>query len=291
MQPPSRTARARPLLLGAHVSIAGGLHRALERASALRCTAVQIFTHGRAQWRMRPVPDEAAGRFRGADAALGPFALAAHSTYLVNPATGDPELRRRSIETLVAEVRRCDSLGVPLLVLHPGSHGGAGEKRGLRRAIAALDRVHRATRPSRVRIAIEITAGQGTSLGWRFEQVAAILTGVADPSRVCVCFDTAHALAAGYDLRTPETYAALWDRFDREIGLEHLAFFHLNDSRTPLGSRVDRHAHIGRGEIKRAPFGWILRDERFRAVPKVIETPKEGDMDRRNLALLRRLAR
>jgi deoxyribonuclease-4 len=280
-----------PLLLGAHVSIAGGLHRALERAKALRCTAVQIFTHGRAQWRMRPVPDEAAGRFRGADAALGPFALAAHSTYLVNPATGDPELRRRSIGTLIAEVRRCDALGVPLLVLHPGSHGGAGEKRGLRRAIAALDRVHRATRGSRVRIAIEITAGQGTSLGWRFEQVAAILAGLADGSRAAVCFDTAHALAAGYDLRTPEAYAALWERFDREIGLDRLAFFHLNDSRTPLGSRVDRHAHIGRGEIKRAPFGWILRDERFRMVPKVIETPKEDDMDRKNLALLRRLAR
>ena len=279
------------LLLGAHVSIAGGLHCALERARELRCTAVQIFTHSRAQWRMRPVPADELTRFHGTRAALGPFALAAHSTYLVNLAAMNRALRERSIRTVAAEVRRCAALGVPLLVLHPGSHGGAGEARGLRRVIAALDRVHASTRGSPVRIALEVTAGQGTSLGWRFEEMHAILSALAEPARACVCFDTAHAFAAGYDLRTPAAYDALWGDFDRVIGLPQLGFFHLNDSRTPLGSRVDRHAHIGRGEIGSAPFGWILRDPRFTAIPKVIETPKEDDMDRKNLARLRRLAR
>jgi len=240
---------------------------------------------------MRPVSADQIERFHETRTTLGPFALAAHSTYLVNVAAGDRVLRERSIRTLVSEIRRCESLRIPLLVLHPGSHGGAGEAAGLRRVVGALDRVHRATAGSVVRTALEVTAGQGNSLGWRFEQLRAVLDRLADPVRACVCFDTAHAFAAGYDLRTPEAYASLWERFDREIGLRHLAFFHLNDSRTPLGSRVDRHAHIGRGEIGRAPFGWILRDARFRAIPKVIETPKEGDMDRKNLALLRRLAR
>lgn len=288
----SRAAADAPgLLLGAHISIAGGLHLALERARALRCTAVQIFTHSRAQWRMRPLPAAEITRFHGTHDALGPFALAAHSTYLVNLAATDRALRERSIRTVAAEVRRCAALGVPWLVMHPGSHGGAGAARGLARVSAALDRVHAATRGAPVRIALEVTAGQGTSLGWRFEEIDAILGALADPARAGVCFDTAHAFAAGYDLRTPAAYDALWGHFDRVIGLPRLAFFHLNDSRTPLGSRVDRHAHIGRGEIGDAPFGWILRDPRFLAIPKVIETPKEGDMDRKNLARLRRLAR
>ena len=286
-----RPANDSGLLLGAHLSIAGGVHRALERALELRCTAIQIFTHSRAQWRMSTRQAEEIERFRTLNVTRGPFALAAHSSYLVNPAAPAGPLRERSILTLIEEVRHCDALGIPVLVFHPGSHGGAGESRGLRRVIGALNRIHRATRGSAVRTGIEITAGQGTSLGWRFGQIAAILQGLKEPARACVCFDTAHAFAAGYDLRTRKAYRRLWRDFDTRIGLRHLALFHLNDSCTPLGSRVDRHAHIGRGEIGTAPFGWILTDARFRAIPKVIETPKEGGMDRRNLALLRRLAR
>jgi deoxyribonuclease-4 len=282
------------LLLGAHLSIEGGVSCALERARVLRCTAVQLFTHNRAQWKITPLAEPEVRRFRELNAARGPFALAAHATYLANPASPDRALRERSIRALIDEVRHCATLGIPALVLHPGSHMGAGERAGVRRVIAALDRVHAATAETTatpVLTLLETTAGQGTGLGWRFEQLAAILAGLATPERARICFDTAHAFAAGYDFRTPEQYAALWREFDRTLGLARLAFFHLNDSRTPAGSRVDRHTHIGRGEIGVRPFGRILADERFARVPKVIETPKEDDMDRVNLARLRRLYR
>jgi deoxyribonuclease-4 len=279
------------LLLGAHLSTAGGVSTALERARALRCTAVQLFTHNRAQWRIAKLAEHEVARFRERDAAWGPFALAAHASYLVNAASPDPALRERSIRTLIAELHHCHALGIPLLVFHPGAHMDAGERAGLRRIAGALDRIHRATAELSVCTALETTAGQGSGLGWRFEQLAEILGRLARPERARVCFDTAHAFAAGYDFRTPQQYDALWREFDRRVGLARLALFHLNDSRTPPGSRVDRHMHIGRGEIGRAPFGWILADERFAHVPKVLETPKVDDMDRKNLALLRRLAR
>jgi deoxyribonuclease-4 len=288
------------LIIGAHLSTAGGLHMALERARELRCLAVQLFTHNRAQWRIPRQTTEAVERFRRFDEQAGPFALAAHASYLINLASPDRNLRERSIRTMITEVRLCHALGIPLLVFHPGAHMGAGEVRGLRRVVQALDRIHRATvglaakgasLDALPKTVIETTAGQGTGLGWRFEQIAAILDGLADPDRARVCFDTAHAFAAGYDLRTPQSYEEVWAAFDRTIGLDKLAIFHVNDSRMPLGARVDRHAHIGRGEIGRRPFGWILTDPRFRALPKVLETPKEGGMDRKNLATLRRVAR
>ena len=282
---------AHPLILGAHLSISGGLWRALERAAELRCTAVQIFTHNQVQWRVPRLTDEAAEHFRSTHLALGPFVLAAHASYLLNLASPDRALRERSIRALVSEVKRCAALRIPTLVLHPGAHMGAGEARGLGRIARALERVLRATQGARVFIALENTAGQGSGLGYRFEQIAALFAGVSDPGRLRICFDTAHALAAGYDFRTREGYTAMWDEIERLIGLRNLAIFHLNDSLKTAGSRVDRHTHIGRGEIGREPFAWILADPRFVAVPKVIETPKENEMDRKNLALLRRLAR
>lgn len=278
-------------LLGAHLSTAGGVASAIERARALRCTALQIFTHNRAQWRVTDPPAGEVERFRDLVGRHGPFALAAHASYLVNPASPDRALRDRSRRVLVAEVRHCALLGIPALVLHPGAHTGSGERAGLQRIVSTLNRVHAETGDLPVLTLLETTAGQGSGLGHRFEQLAEIFGRLARPERAAVCFDTAHALAAGYDFRTPELYARTWEAFDRSIGLERLALFHCNDSRTPPGSRVDRHTHIGRGTIGRAPFGWILADRRFRSIPKVIETPKEGDMDRRNLALLRRLAR
>ncbi|MFH1144294.1 MAG: deoxyribonuclease IV [Candidatus Eisenbacteria bacterium] len=282
-------------MLGAHFSTAGGLHTALERAATLRCRAVQIFTHNRAQWRIRPLAAEESDRFHRAVAEHGPFSLAAHSSYLINLASPDRGLRERSIRTLGAELLHCSALGIPLLVLHPGAHMGAGERAGIERVARAIQRVTAriagqlgAQAP---RLVLESTAGQGSSLGWRFEQLAAILGRLAAAAEVRVCIDTAHAFAAGYDFRTPGGYARLWSEFDRVIGADRLAILHLNDSRVPCGSRVDRHAHIGQGEIGRQPFAWILNDPRFAALPKVIETPKEGEMDRKNIALLRRLAR
>jgi deoxyribonuclease-4 len=279
------------LILGAHLSTAGGVSMALRRAVQLRCNAVQLFTHSRAQWKIKPLDVEEVERFRDLDASRGPFALAAHASYLINLASPDRRLRERSIRTVIKELHHCRRLEIPLLVFHPGAHMGAGEKQGLRRVSGALNRIHRAAGDSGVRTVIETTAGQGSGLGWRFEQIAEIVNGLDEPGCARVCFDTAHAFAAGYDFRTPVQYRGLWTEFDRLLGLEKLAIFHFNDSRAALGSRVDRHAHIGKGEIGRSPFGWILADERFKKIPKVLETPKEGDMDRKNLSLLRRLAR
>jgi len=290
MQPLSRRS-PQPLILGAHLSIAGGLHLALHRAVELDCTALQIFTRNASQWRAKPLSAEAVTEFRRTREEVGPIAVAAHASYLINLGSPDRRLRDRSIRSLVQELKRCEALGIEHLVLHPGAHMGAGEERGLRRIASALRRAHARTSGFEVKTVLENTAGQGTGLGHRFEQLARIIDDVDAPDRLRICFDTAHAFAAGYDFRTPRGYAAFWEDVDRLIGLENLAIFHLNDSRRDVGSRVDRHAHIGRGKIGREAFGRLMRDRRFGRVPKVLETPKEGDMDRRNLALLRRLAR
>lgn len=278
------------MCLGAHFSIAGGLHKALERAADLGCDALQLFTHSTVQWRVKPLSAEEVRLFCETRAARGPFAVAVHACYLVNLASPDRSLRERSIRMMVRELERCETLGVPFLVFHPGAHMGAGEVRGLKRIAGALDRIHTATKGVRVKTVIENTAGQGSNLGWRFEQLACLCDAVGDAERLHICFDTAHAFAAGYDFRAPAAYNNLWAEIDRTVGLARVAVFHLNDSLTDAGTRVDRHAHIGQGKIGREPFRRILRDPRFRRAIKVIETPKKDDMDRRNLALLRRLA-
>jgi len=260
----------------------------------LRCRAVQIFTHNRAQWRMRALTEGEATRFRETDRTLGPFALAAHSSYLINAASPDRVLRARSIDALLGEMDHCADLGIPLLVFHPGAHMGAGERAGISRTARAMNRLRTAVRrkhqDAAPMLAVEITAGSGTSIGWRFEHLRALFDQLDEPQAARVCFDTAHAFAAGYDFCTPAAYERLWSAFDSVIGFGRLGIFHLNDSRTACGSRVDRHAHIGRGEIGLKPFGWILNDPRFAHLPKVIETPKEGGMDPKNLGMLRRAA-
>lgn len=280
-----------PLWLGAHLSIAGGLHEALTRAKELRCTAVQIFTHGRGSWRVKPLEQEAIRLFRETHERLQPLKVIAHASYLLNLASPERDLRERSIRALIEQLERCEALGIPSVVLHPGAHMGAGDARGIRRIVGGLRRALKATRGMRAAVALENTAGQGTGIGSSFEHLARIDAGVGNRERIAFCFDTAHAFAAGHDLRNRTAFAALWDEYADLIGIDRLAIFHLNDSLKPLGSRVDRHTHIGQGEIGRRPFGWILADPRFRDIPKVIETPKEDDMDRRNLALLRRLAK
>jgi deoxyribonuclease-4 len=280
-------------ILGAHQSIAGGFDRAVERARDRGCDCVQLFTKNTNQWRARPITDDEAQRFRTALHECGVTHPIAHDAYLINLASPDRSLWRRSVEALAEELRRAETLGIGYLVTHPGACTSSSEAAGLRRVIAALDRTCRETRGLAVGCLLETTAGQGTSIGWRFEHLAAILDGVAEPDRLAVCFDTCHVFAAGYPLRTAAQYDATMAEFDRLVGLYRIKAFHLNDSRRPRGSRVDRHEHIGRGRLGLAPFRRLIHDPRFARVPMYLETPKgqrDGiDLDVMNLRTLRRL--
>lgn len=276
--------------LGAHVSIAGGLARACERGRDAGGDVIQMFVKNERQWRARPLADPEIAAFRRARADCGIRIAFAHDTYLINLASTDTVLWEKSVDAFVEELERCEALGLAFLVTHPGSPGKAPESEGIRRMAEGLGTALRRTRGFAVRVLLETNAGQGRCLGWRFQQLRAILDRLAEPERVGFCFDTCHVFAAGYDLSTPGGYEDTMEAFDRAVGLRRLEAFHLNDSKKGLGSRVDRHEHIGRGEIGREAFRRLMRDPRFRHVPKVIETPKEGNMDAINLALLRRLA-
>ena len=290
-----------PLYLGAHMSIAGGFSRAVDRAEQVQATALQIFVKSARQWDAKPVEPEEAREFRRRLelSGLSRYTLA-HSSYLINLASPDRAMRERSIRALRDEIARCAILGVPYLVLHPGSHVGQGEERGLERVTTALDRVLAPRRPSRaatetagVTVLLETTAGQGSNLGHRFEQLALILERARCSERLGVCFDTCHALAAGYDLRDKKSFNATFAEFDRIIGLQWLRAFHLNDSKNGLGSRKDRHEHIGQGELGLSSFRLLLNDRRFSGLPMVLETPKGEELaeDRENLSVLRSLIR
>jgi len=285
-----RTARPR---LGSHVSVEGGFDRAFDRTASLGAEAFQIFVRSPRQWTGRVLPEEEVARFRRRLAASGlaRFALA-HASYLLNLASPDREIRERSVVALADEIARAAALGVPALVLHPGAHLGSGEAAGLDRVAAGLDAALAARRAHPVRVLLEITAGQGTSLGYRFAHLGRILTRARCRDRLGVCFDTCHAVAAGYDLGSPRAYARTMAELDREVGLARVRAFHLNDSKHPRASRRDRHEHIGHGSAGLATFRAILRDRRFADLPMVLETPKGPDLaeDRQNLAVLRRLA-
>ena len=279
--------------LGAHMSIAGGYHKAILAAEQYGMEACQLFTRNSNQWRAKPITEEEAERFHSARRQSRLRAVLAHDSYLINLASPDPTLYRRSLEAMVMEMERAETLGLDGLVMHPGSCGDSGEAAGLARVAAALDEVHARCPGFRVRILLETTAGQGTSLGYRFEHLADILGRVREPGRLGVCFDTCHVFAAGYPLSPKRAYLATMRTFGRIIGLDKLEAFHLNDSKKPLGSRVDRHAHIGDGELGLEPFALLLNDRRFRKRPMLLETPKKDsngrDMDPINLARLRRL--
>lgn len=279
------------MLFGAHMSIASGVDKAIDRAARVGCEAVQIFTKNNNQWNAKPIPAEQVERFQARIQEEGIKAVVAHDSYLINLATLDETLWEKSVVAFRIELERCELLGVPYLVTHPGSHVGAGEEAGIRRVAEALNRLHAELPGCRVITLLEITAGQGSNLGYRFEQLAQIRGLVRVPERVCYCFDTCHAFAAGYELRTPEGYAATMDEFDRVLGLANLRVFHLNDSRRELGSRVDRHEHIGKGAIGRDGFRNVVTDPRFLNHPGLLETPKSEDLheDAENLATLRGL--
>lgn len=282
------------LLLGAHMSIAGGIDLAPLRGQQVGCRALQLFTKSSNQWRARLLPADEIERYRLNLQRAGITATVAHDSYLINLASTDPELHQRSEEAFREELERAEALGIPYLVAHPGAHMGAGEVAGLRRVAQSIRTVLKQTRGYLVRVVLETTAGQGTSLGHTFEQIAALLDEISVPERTGVCLDTCHIFAAGYDIRTAEGYAGVLDAFDRIVGVSHLKVIHLNDSKKGLGSRVDRHEHIGEGAIGPEAFRCLLTDPRLRGLPMILETPKGGDFvasDSRNLKALRCLAR
>jgi deoxyribonuclease-4 len=280
-------------ILGAHQSISGGYHKAVERAAACGCECVQLFTKNNNQWNAKPISAEEAERFRKSLAEHSISHPIAHDSYLINLASPNATLWKRSVAAFVEELGRADLLGIPYVVTHPGSFTESDEASGIRQIVRALDEIHERTQNLRSRCLLETTAGQGTALGWRFEQLAAILDGVAEPGRLGVCFDTCHVFAAGYPLGTKDDYDATMKSFDRLIGLKRIAAFHLNDSRRELGSRVDRHEHIGQGRMTVEPFRFLLNDRRFAKIPMYLETPKTGEdgtqSDAANLATLRGL--
>lgn len=276
--------------LGVHASIAGGLDRAILRGVEIGCTALQIFTRNASRWASKPLNPEHVEAFRNAWEKSPVEQVFAHDSYLINLAALDEEKWQKSKHAFLDELQRCAQLGLCGLVMHPGAHLGAGEDAGLER-IAASFREILAEAPPGVQVLIETTAGMGSHLGWRFEQLARIMELVPGHD-FGVCFDTCHVFAAGYDFSTAAGYAGVMDEFDRILGCEHIRLFHLNDSKKNCGSRVDRHEHVGRGCIGETGFACLLRDERFAGVPKILETPPGQDHseDLRNLALLRRLA-
>jgi deoxyribonuclease-4 len=282
-------------LFGAHMSIAGGCHNALLAARDHGCASVQLFTKNANQWHARDLTDDEVRLFRRTLRQTRLRFPTAHDSYLINLASPDEALYRRSLEAFVVEMQRAEQLGLRYLVTHPGAALDSGEDAGLTRIAAALDEAHRRCPGFRLQVLLETTAGQGTTLGHRFEHLARILSLVAEPDRLGVCFDTCHVFAAGYDLVPEPEYRRTMREFDRLIGLKRLRVFHLNDSLKPHGSRVDRHAHIGRGCLGLEPFRLLVNDRRFRSRPMLLETPKEGpdgeDMDAVNLMTLRSLMR
>jgi len=274
--------------IGAHMSIAGGLDKALLRGHELGCETIQIFTRSPRQWRPRVLEPEEADRFKRNQVETGIDPVVAHDCYLINLASSNEELWRNSLLVLREEIGHCGALDIPYLVMHPGAHLGSGEEAGLRRIAQGLDEVGELARDSGVEVWLENTAGQGTSLGFLFEQLAEVLRLADDDSWLGACFDTCHAFAAGYDLRTPDGYENTWRQLDRCLGLERVKVIHINDAKGDLGSRVDRHEHIGQGSLGLEPFRMLLNDPRFLEVPMLLETPKgpEGLEDRENLDTL-----
>ena len=275
------------------MSIAGGLHLALERGHAVGCGAVQIFLKNQRQWAARPLDAEAIRTFGAARRRTGLRRVFAHSSYLINLASPDSTAWAQAVAAFTDELERGEALGLSCVVIHPGSHMGAGLEPGLRRVIAALDEALARTAGYHIKVALENTAGGGNSVGRTFGELATMIDGAARPERIGICVDTCHLFAAGYDLRTETGYARAMAECEAAVGRRRVLAFHLNDAKAPFGSGLDRHEHIGRGFLGLAPFRRLLNDRRFARVAKVLETPKDPEpaADLRNLATLRRLRR
>ena len=278
-------------LLGAHMSIAGGVDNAVLQGKEVGCDTVQLFTKSSRQWVSKPLGKDEIARFHQAKKETGLNTVVAHDSYLYNFAAPDDVLRKKSVAGLIDEMERCEALGVMYLIAHPGAHVGTGEEAGIQTIAKSIDEMHKACPGYETKLAIEITAGQGSNLGYRFQQVRQIIDASKNPDQLRVCFDTEHAFAAGYDLRTKEGYERTFAEFDETIGLGLLVAFHLNDAKKDLGCRVDRHEHIGKGFIGLEAFRLLMNDRRFWGLPMCLETPKSDDCheDRENLATLRNL--
>jgi len=284
-------------ILGAHQSIAGGYYRAVALAAEIGCDCVQLFTKNNNQWRAKALTDDDAARFQAALTKSGVKHPLAHDSYLINLAAPDEDLWHKSLEAYAIELLRAEHLGIPYVVMHPGSYTTTSEAAGLKRIVQAFDQIHDKVGKLKTKTLLENTAGQGTALGWRFEHLAAIFDGVGEPKRLGVCIDTCHLLAAGYPISNAKNYEATIEKLDRTVGLKLVKAIHLNDSKKDLGSRVDRHEHIGRGKIGLEGFRLLLNDPRFAKVPMYLETPKEdanGEpngkvLDQMNLKTLRSL--
>jgi deoxyribonuclease-4 len=277
--------------LGVHVSIAGGVDLAIERGVALKCDAIQIFNKNNNQWKAFELKDEVVARYFANLRSSNLHPIVSHASYLINLATSDQALWEKSRDSFQEELERCDRLAIPYLVVHPGSHMGAGEEFGCARVAQALNEIY-ARKKIKCVTCIEHTAGQGNHIGYTFEHLAEIRKRLQKPRKVAFCLDTCHLSAAGYDFSTPEKYAAMMDAFDQIVGLKNLRVVHFNDSKTPLGSRVDRHEHIGKGTIGKSGFRSFLIDARLAEIPGLLETPTDGTGkdEKRNLNMLRRFA-
>jgi len=281
-------------MFGSHLSIAGGLHNALLEAKRLRMDCVQVFTKNQRQWDAPPLTDGQVSEWAAHRRTTKLNDVVSHDSYLINLASPKRDVRDKSIRLFRDELLRCEALDIPWLVTHPGAHLGVGEAKGLDRVARAFDRLHKQEPGLKVVTCLEITAGQGTSLGYCFEHLRRIIDRVAAPERLAICLDTAHMLAAGYDLTSADGCAAVLAEIDEVLGIELVKCVHINDSKTPRGSRVDRHAHIGHGHVDRGAFRAIVNHPHLATVPKILETPKEDaedgtPWDTINLRALRRL--
>lgn len=262
------------LLLGAHMSIAGGFEKAIERGESIHCTAIQIFTKSNRQWHANPITQGQAELFKQRFQHATIKTIVAHASYLINLASPDQATRQRSIRAAVDELERCATLGIPYLVVHPGAHIQAGIEKGLELIVESVEEILRLAQNNTV-IVLENMAGQGSTTCFKFEHIAFILQKLKHPKRLGVCFDTCHAFAAGYSFSTPLSYQAMWQEFDAIVGMQYLKVIHLNDSKKALGSQVDRHEDIGKGAIGIEAFKLIINDPRLFDVPKILETPNE----------------
>lgn len=278
---------------GAHMSVGGGVWKALERGASVDCEVVQIFVKNNMQWFGRPHPPADVDQFKKDREKLGFACVFGHAGYLINLGAPPSENRDKSLKSLIQEITFAEPLGLPFLVLHPGAHLGAGEAEGLKRIVAGLNEVIADTKGAGVRIAIENTAGQGSCVGDKIEHLAAIYDAVKTPARLGLCIDTCHLFAAGYDIRTGRGWDDVIKKIDKLIGCKEILAFHLNDSKTDLGSRVDRHADIGKGKIGLEGFRRVVNDARFKNCPGCLETYKSGDLheDAANLKVLRSLVK
>ena len=279
------------MILGAHMSIAGGLHKAFGHGEKYDCNTIQIFTKSNNQWKAKELTDEDIENYFTEQKRTGIKPVVAHDSYLINLGSPDEELIKKSREAFLIELQRCEKLKIPYLVTHPGSHLKIGEDWGMSRIAESLNWVHERTEGFEVKVALETTAGQGSNLGYKFEQLATMIERTKYSDRLVVCMDTCHIFAAGYDIAIESGYKKTMSEFNRIIGLDRLAAIHVNDSKKELGSRVDRHEHIGKGFIGEDAFKFLMNDKRLSKIPKLLETPKEDEMDKVNLALLRKLAK